>query len=279
MKTILYCTQLKKEEKALILAAQQSGLSMEYQLVRNRVDYPTEPVVAIIRTMGHSESIYLSNSLELRGSKTLNSSVAIRYCSDKSLAALLMQSSGVSQPKFEVAFSPEQLQEGAKRFDYPFVIKPLSASWGRGICLVRDSYCLDNWLAGRESLDATHKNFPVMLQEYIDKPGYDIRVLIVGEEAIVAFKRKSEHWITNTHLGATVEKIELNAEIKGIVKKIIQVIGPGFYGLDLFETKEGHYLFNEINHNPDFSYSSSVHKINVAEKYIEYICNDYKKLH
>lgn len=281
MKSIhLYCTQIRQEEKALLLGAKKRGLPIEYHLVKDGFKQLDEPAVAMIRTLSHSESLSISNILELTGSVAVNSAKAIRYCADKALAAYLVSSiKEVPQPKFSIVFSPTQLKDEISKVGLPFVIKPLSSSWGRGICLVRDEYCMENWLAGRESLDAAHKNFPIMMQEYIEKPGYDLRVVVAGNEPIVAFKRQSEHWITNTHLGATVERIEMSSSLRQLVSSLINVLGAGFFGIDLFETKDGRYLFNEINHNPDFIYSSSIHGVDVADHYLEYIADVYKQYH
>lgn len=268
---ILYCTRLRNEEKALMIEATKRKLPIKHVLSRDGIIQARLPSMAIIRTLGHAESIAISSMVELCGTTTINSSMAIRHCADKGMAAMLMKAGGVHQPDFDIAFSQDHLARISSRFKYPFVIKPVSASWGRGVCLVRDNYCLENWLAGRESIDANNRHFPIMVQEYIEKPGYDIRMMIVGNKPVVAFKRKSEHWITNTHLGATVEIIDINEPMKDLSSKIIAAVGPGFFGLDIFETIEGKYLFNEINHNPDFAKSSLVHGVGIANCYVDYI--------
>jgi glutathione synthase/RimK-type ligase-like ATP-grasp enzyme len=53
------------------------------------------------------------------------------------------------------------------------------------------------------------------------------------------------------------------------------VLGDGFYGIDLFKTKHDGYLCNEINHNPDFSFSSTIHKVDVAKHFIGYLKHAY----
>ena len=41
------------------------------------------------------------------------------------------------------------------------------------------------------------------IQEYVNKPGRDIRAFVVGAETICAIYRNSPHWITNTARGGT----------------------------------------------------------------------------
>jgi len=273
----LYCTQLRNEEKNIILEAKKQNLPISYSLAKDGFDLTKVSSLSIIRLLSHGSSITLSSILESLGSKVLNSANSIRYCTDKGLTATLAKFYDIPQPNFALVFSAEQLVQTAATLGYPFVIKPVSSSWGRGVCLIKDVFCLDSWLAGRESLDATHKNFPILAQEYIDKPGYDLRVLVIGEQPIVAIKRVANSWITNTHLGAKVEKTVIDGEMTDLIAKIVRVFGSGFFGIDLFITKEGKYLFNEINHNPDFANSSLVHGVNVAQYYVEYIKGVYEK--
>ena len=39
------------------------------------------------------------------------------------------------------------------------------------------------------------------IQEFVDKPGRDIRTFVVGDETICGITRSSAHWITNTARG------------------------------------------------------------------------------
>ena len=39
------------------------------------------------------------------------------------------------------------------------------------------------------------------IQEFVEKPGRDIRAFVVGDRTIAAIYRRSSHWITNTARG------------------------------------------------------------------------------
>lgn len=260
----LYCNILRPEEKSIAEEIKSLGSDINIRLTRDGLKKEDWNTAVLLRTVSHYESQLFATYFECSGVRTINSAQAIRLCTNKAALAMLAESNNIPQPKFRVVFSPSEFPNLPEVLGHPFVIKPISSSWGRGICQVRDKYCLETWLAGRESLDANHRQFPVLAQEYIEKPGYDIRVVVVEKEPIVAFQRISEHWKTNTHTGASVRPTPITKNIEKIVSQITDMMGVGIYGIDLLETLSGQLLLNEVNHNPEFAQSSQVHGINVA---------------
>jgi len=72
------------------------------------------------------------------------------------------------------------------------------------------------------------------IQEYIKKPGRDIRAVVVGDKVITAIYRKSAHWITNT---ARVEKGNYARSRRAgrSVLKAAQAVGGGVLAVDVIE--------------------------------------------
>ncbi len=79
---------------------------------------------------------------------------------------------------------------------YPCVLKPVVGSWGRLLAKVENREMAEALIEHKASLGVHHQVFYV--QEYINKPGRDIRAFVVGDEVICAIYRSSENWITNT---------------------------------------------------------------------------------
>ena len=260
----LYCSFLRPEEKSIVEEMKALGLPFDICLSREGCRKELSNTVVLLRTISHHESQIFSTYFECSNIRSINSDRAIRLCTNKAALAALAESHNIAQPKFKIIFTPAELDDLPTTLGYPFVIKPISSSWGRGVCRVRDTYCLETWVAGRESLDANHRQFPVLAQQFVEKPNYDIRVVVIGKNPVVAFRRVSEHWKTNTHNGARVEPISISEEIRNLIKQIITMLGEGIYGVDLFETTDGKLLLNEVNHNPEFAHSSEVHGVNVA---------------
>ena len=79
----------------------------------------------------------------------------------------------------------------------PAVLKPVTGSWGRLLARVNDQDAAEAIIEHRQTLgDYNYHVFYV--QEYVQKPGRDIRAFVVGDRTLCAIYRSSAHWITNT---------------------------------------------------------------------------------
>jgi len=222
------------------------------------------PDLALIRNLAHSEAVEATRRLAAIGVPTLNSADAVSLCGDKGQQALLYARLGIPHPRSYLAYDLDQVTALVAELGRA-VIKPVSASWGRGLARVTDAATLECWAAGRESVDAAGRHFPVLVQQYLDKPGYDLRVVVVGTEPVAAVRRVSAHWRTNTHLGATVERTELTVQARRLVAGVVRHLGRGFYGVDIVVEAGTDRLFVlEVNANPEFARSAPVHGVDIA---------------
>lgn len=265
---VLSVTMLRPDEKLLLDALRRAGLRVAPALQRDRAGALSgrqRPTAAVIRNLSHADAVDAARRLEHAGVRTVNTSAAIELCNDKGLQALAFEEHGIAHPLSLHAYTVEQVREAIDEVGWPAVIKPVSGSWGRGICRIVNDDCLDAWVGGRESTDPAGKLFPVLVQRYVDKPGHDLRVVVVGADPVVAIRRVSDDWRTNTHLGATVEPVPVTSEIAKLCGQVLDVVGDGFYGVDLVEDREsGQLLVLEVNANPEFAKSSQVHGVDIA---------------
>jgi [lysine-biosynthesis-protein LysW]--L-2-aminoadipate ligase len=267
---LLGLTVLRPEERRIAAALESRGLKVQIHADRDGFSQLNPkvigPKVALIRSMSHKTAENGATLLELGDVRTINSSQAIHICANKSLQALHFAKHGIPQPEFNIAFKVSDVKEMGESFGGDYVVKPVDASWGRGIARLTSQDCFESWSAGRESVDPNEKAFPLLVQKYVRKGNFDMRVVLVGNEPVVAFKRVSDHWKTNTHLGARVEPMEITDGIREISHQVIQLLGPGIYGLDLFqEDGTGRLLVCEVNQNPEFDKSSKIHGVDVAD--------------
>ncbi|GLZ79649.1 ATP-dependent carboxylate-amine/thiol ligase [Actinorhabdospora filicis] len=272
---VVSVTMLRPEEKLLLTALRSQGLEATAALrddLAGLVDGPDTPAVALIRNLSHAEAHSVARRLELAGVHVLNSAAAIEVCNDKGLQAIAFARESVPHPESRHAWSVDQVREAVRAVGWPAVIKPVSGAWGRGVTRVLDEPCLEAWIGGRESADGSGKLFPVLVQRHVDKPGSDLRVVVVGRTPIAAIRRSSADWRTNTHLGASIEGVPVTRDMAKLCAQVVDVLGDGFYGVDLVEDRlTGELLVLEVNANPDFARSSAVHGVDVAGHLAAYI--------
>lgn len=272
---LLSVTMLRPEEKLLGAALRERGLEVATVLPPDLgaiVRGGASARVGLIRNLSHQQAVSTARLLEHLGIDVLNRTSAIEACGDKGIQALMFSRHGVPHPESHLAFSFEQVREAVEAFGWPSVVKPVSGSWGRGVTKMVNAECVDAWIGGRESADAAGKLFPVLVQEYVDKPGHDLRVVVVGAEPVAAIRRVSDHFRTNTTLGADVERIDVTAEMADLCRRVTDIIGEGFYGIDLVEDRAvGALKVLEVNANPEFAKSSTVHGVDIAAAVADHV--------
>jgi [lysine-biosynthesis-protein LysW]--L-2-aminoadipate ligase len=94
-----------------------------------------------------------------------------------------------------------------------------------------------------------HKVFYV--QEFVEKPGRDIRVLAVDGEPVAAMTRSSDHWLTNAAKGGETATFELDDRARELVEQASAAVGGGLLGVDLMEVGSD-YTVHEVNHTVEF---------------------------
>jgi len=127
----------------------------------------------------------------------VNTASVAEVCGDKLMTSAALARDGVPQPHNATAFTPEAALEAIEAFGYPVVLKPVVGSWGRLLAKINDRDAAEAVLEHKSTLGSVqHSVF--YIQEYIEKPGRDIRAIVIGDRVLTAMYRKSEHWITNT---------------------------------------------------------------------------------
>jgi len=201
---ILHST-LRKEEKLISGAARGRGIPIRLIDIRQTILAPGSPAlecdVALERSVSTVKGFYAAAAFEARGIPVVNPSATARICGDKFLTSLRLQEAGVPVPRFLMVFDREQARAAVETLGgFPVVVKPPQGSWGRLLARINDQDALDAVLEHKQVL-GTPPQKAFYIQEYMEKPGYDIRAFMAGDEVLCAIARESDHWITNTALG------------------------------------------------------------------------------
>ena len=148
-------------------------------------------------------------------------------------------------------------------------MKPLNGSWGRLLSKVNDRDAAEAILEHKQTLGG-YKHSIFYIQEYIEKPGRDIRSFVVGDETVAAIYR-NPHWVTNTARGREKLNCPITPEIDHISRVAAQAVGGGVLAVDILETLDGHLLVSGVNHTPEFRNSIAPTGVDIPGKIIDYV--------
>ncbi len=235
---------------------------------------PKEIDVLFERSISYSRGLYISRIFEAHGIPVVNSALVAERCGDKYVTSQLLAKNGIATPRVLMAFDEESALRAIEAMGYPCVLKPVVGSWGRLLAKVENKSMAEALIEHKSSLGVNHQVF--YIQEYINKPGRDIRAFVIGDECICAIYRSSENWITNTARGGIATSCPVTDEIAELCKRAAQAIGGGLLALDLFETENG-YTINEINHTMEFRNSITTTGVNIPQKMIEYVLQNVRQ--
>ena len=197
-------------------------------------------------------------------------------CGDKLVTSAALHQAGVPQPKVWLAFTPEAALETIEEIGYPVVLKPVVGSWGRLLSKINDREAAEAVLEHKETLGSVQHSI-FYIQEYIAKPGRDIRSFVIGDQTVCAIYRRSEHWITNTARGGKAEICPVTPEIHAISLAAASAVGGGVVAIDILEDPERGFLINEVNHTMEFHSTVPLTGVDIPGMIVDYAINVAKK--
>lgn len=272
---VLY-SRVRVEEKWIFGAMEKRGIDYE-RLDDRAISFdlenpaPWRAFDAVLeRSISYTSGLYALRMLNAFGVPTVNTAAVAEICGDKLMTSAMLAKAGLPQPHNATAFTPEAALEAIEAFGYPVVLKPVVGSWGRLLAKINDRDAAEAVLEHKATLGSVqHSVF--YIQEYIAKPGRDIRAIVIGDRVLTAMYRKSEHWITNTARGGEGELCPITPEIESLCLGAAQAVGGGVLAVDLIEHPERGYLVNEINHTMEFHTMQPVSGIDIADEIVDYV--------
>lgn len=257
MKVGILLSRVRIEEKWLLETLEARSVNYERiddGQVTFDFDKPSkwlEYAVVLERSISYARGLYTTQILNAWGVPTVNMANVAATCGDKLATSAALAKAGVAQPRVKVAFTTESALEAIEELGYPVVLKPVVGSWGRLLARINDRDAAEAVLEHKEML-GSYQHSIVYIQEYIQKPGRDIRAFVVNGEAVCAMYRTSEHWITNTARGGQGETCPITPELAEICRSASQAVGGGVLAIDVLEDPHRGFLINEVNHTMEF---------------------------
>ena len=266
-------SRVRVEEKLLLEELEKRGVRVlrfddrEFTL---DLDQPwRECDVFLERCINHLRALYTLRILNDWDIPTVNTFEVANNCGDKILTTSALARAGVPQPRTIVAYDNDSALGAIENLGYPVVMKPAIGSWGRLLSRINDRDAAEAILEHKVTLGSFHHG-AFYIQEYVNKPGRDIRSFVIDGETICAIYRDSPHWITNTARGGVATNCPVTPEIHELSSRAAAAVGGGVVAVDLLESDRG-MLVNEVNYTMEFRNSIDTTGVNIPARIIDYV--------
>ncbi len=281
MKIGVLCSRIRKEEKLIFEALDRKRVSWDRiddgELIFDLHDRClTDYDLILERSISNSRAEAAVRILNDWGVKTVNSYQVIATCGSKLITSSILVKEGMPTPPVRVAFTPESALQAIEEMGYPVILKPAVGSWGRLLSKINDREAAEAILEHKKTLGG-YQHSIFYIQKNVDKPkNRDIRSFVVGDEAICAIYRTSEHWITNTARGAVASNCPVTPELNQLSVAAAKAVGGGVLAVDLFETSDG-LIVNEVNHTTEFRNSIDTTGVDIPARMVDYILEEARR--
>ena len=275
--------RLRTEEKLLQKNAEELGY--ETSMIDAKItsfDTDSKPEnfdfgdVVLERCVSYYRGLHFTACLEFLDIPVINKFDVANTCGNKMITSMLLKKNNIPTPKTYFSFSAETALENFENIGYPLVIKPIIGSWGRSVMPIKDKDTAEAVIENRQVTDGPQDRI-YYLQEMIDRPPRDIRVITVGDQAVSAMYRKSSGGFkTNIALGADPELCQITKEMEDLCEKTSKAVGGGILGIDLMEDKERGLVVHEVNNTVEFKGLVKVSEKNIPKEMIDYAVRNIK---
>ncbi len=226
----------------------------------------------IVRTMppGTLEQVIFRmdvlGRLEASGVRVVNPPRALETAIDKYLGSARLAAAGLPVPPTIVCERGASALRAFEELGGDIVVKPLFGSEGKGLERVTSRAAAKDCFSRLES-----EGKVIVAQRFIQHPGHDLRVFVLGGRVLAAMRRVAETgWITNVAQGGRPERVEATAEVERLAIAAAEAVGTEAAGVDILPDLEGRYWVLEVNAVPGWKALAPTTGVDVAIAVLEW---------
>lgn len=245
-----------------VLAGETSLRQFDAVLVRTMLPASLEQVVFRMDALA---------ALAHAGTPVINPPKAIEGAVDKYLTTCRLQQAGLLTPRTYVCQRADEAMAAFASLGGDAVLKPIFGGEGRGIARLTDEAIALRTFKLLESLGAVF-----YLQEFIEHEGFDIRVLIVGDQVFSIRRRNPLDWRTNVARGGQAEPHDLSTGQLDMALAASKAIGTLVAGVDLLPARDGRLYAIEVNAVPGWQALSRATSVDVSQQLLGWIATTYR---
>jgi gamma-F420-2:alpha-L-glutamate ligase len=230
-----------------------------------------EPPPFVLSRLGAGTESYAAliiRQMAAMGATVVNTLGAAQAARNKAYTMQLAAADGLPIPETMIHPAKGAVVD-AWKLGYPCIIKKAVGSRGNGVMLIRDP-CQLSAIAG---IFKSSEPREFLIQKYIDdRPGCDIRVLVIGGKAIGAMMRTAREGEARANIsrGGKGELYPLTPKSIELSERVAQLLGLEIAGIDLLFSCEN-YALCEANSSPGFEGFEKYCDVDVAGMIADYI--------
>ncbi|NNN44405.1 MULTISPECIES: RimK family protein [unclassified Vibrio] len=201
-----------------------------------------------------------AKTAEKMGLIVMDDSESIMKCTNKVFLTELLQRNHVPAPKSVIVqgFDTQWKSYLMGQLDFPMVLKIPDGAFSRGVVKVRDEQELE------KEANTLFKKSALILAQAFMPTDFDWQIGVINRQAIYACKYMMSrgHWQIYQHHSSgrvssggfeTLDLKQVPKPVVDIAVKAANLIGSGFYGVDLKEI-DGQVYVIEVNDNPSIDH-------------------------
>jgi ribosomal protein S6--L-glutamate ligase len=221
----------------------------------------TMPIGSLEQTIFRMNALHVAQS---NGVRVVNPPRALEIAIDKWLTLETVRQHGLAIPRTICCQTRDQAMEAWDSIGCDCVVKPIFGGEGRGILRVTDADMAWRVFTTLEQLRAV-----IYCQEFLQGPGYDLRLLVIAD-AIFCVKRSAKgDWRTNVARGGTAQAHEPTFEQIQIAFKAARAVGASIAGVDLLTDSQGRDVVLEVNAVPGWKATARALDVDIARVVLE----------
>ncbi len=200
------------------------------------------------------------HAAQASGVHVLNSPRCLEIAIDKWLTLDIAQRCGLLTPRTVCCQTRDDALQAWEGLGGDCIVKPIFGGEGRGIVRVTDRDMAWRVFSTLEQLQSV-----IYVQEFLESQGYDLRLLVVGEELFCVGRENGGDWRSNIARGGQAIPHEPTFEQISIAFRASKAIGGWMIGVDILPTKDGRNVLLELNAVPGWRATAGALHVDMAQ--------------
>lgn len=193
---------------------------------------------------------------------------SILIAHDKYLTLEILNRAKVPVPETYLTMSPPTAKRIISELKPPIVMKLLGGSGGKGVMFSDDG---ENAASLIDTLNVLRQ--PLFIEKYVQNPGEDIRIIVIGNNAVASMKRIAKKGGKRSNLASGGKGIsyKIDNTLERIAVRSAEAIGAEICGVDVIEGPKGPLVI-EMNISPGMKIADITNK-NIPRMIADYVAD------